>query len=111
MTEREFLACMQTRVARIAVGASTATGRVNTGVVAAARRFLRSLPLREFGISDLGLFQRRLDKYTRRLQASLPKGARHWGLARKALNIFLRDCLYTSFLCKAYSLGRSGRFL
>ena len=37
----------------------------------------------------------------------LPIGARHWGLARKVLNIFLRDCLYTTYLDEAFHLRRS----
>jgi hypothetical protein len=35
----------------------------------------------------------------------LPKKARYWGRARKGLNIFLRGCLYTSYLRDEYRLG------
>ena len=34
----------------------------------------------------------------------LPKKSRRWGRARKGLNIFLRDCLYTVHIRKAYRL-------
>ena len=45
------------------------------------------------------------------LQGSLPKSGRSWGLARKLLNIFLRDSLYTGYLNKAYGLRAAERFL
>lgn len=34
----------------------------------------------------------------------------HWGLARKGLNIFLRGCLYTSYLRDHYALGLAEDF-
>ena len=37
----------------------------------------------------------------------MPKGAQAWGTARKALNIFLRDALYTTYLSKRYGLPRA----
>lgn len=37
----------------------------------------------------------------------MPSDARSWGLARKLLNIFLRDCLYTVYLRDAYHLDRA----
>ena len=37
----------------------------------------------------------------------MPRRARRWGLARKILNVFLRDCLYTTYLEHAYGLRRS----
>ena len=35
---------------------------------------------------------------------ALPKRGARWGLSRKILNIFLRDCLYTTYLDEAYGL-------
>jgi hypothetical protein len=37
--------------------------------------------------------------------AKFPKKGRHWGRARKGLNIFLRGCLYTSYLRDTYGLA------
>lgn len=42
---------------------------------------------------------------------SFPRPARHWGLARKGLNIFLRECLYTVYLRDAYCLGVAESYL
>lgn len=36
----------------------------------------------------------------------MPSGIRHWGVARKVLNIFLRGATYNCYLRHAYSLGR-----
>ena len=40
----------------------------------------------------------------------LPKKSRRWGRARKGLNIFLRDCLYTVHIRKAYRLDQAEQF-
>ena len=98
MTEVEFDRIVRSRVARIAVGASTVRGRGNKGVVAAARNYLRSLDLRPFGTASSEDFSKALDSATDRLRRALPTAAQHWGVARKVLNIFLRDCLYTTYL-------------
>ena len=52
------------------------------------------------------MFIRVLDRETIRLQAALPAGARRWGVARKLLNIYIRDCVYSAHLRSAYSLGQ-----
>jgi hypothetical protein len=41
----------------------------------------------------------------------LPKRSATWGLARKLVNIFLRDSLYTSYLRRAYRLSLAERLL
>ena len=41
----------------------------------------------------------------------MPKGAQARGTARKALNIFLRDALYTAYLRKRYKLERAESLL
>ena len=49
---------------------------------------------------------RSLDRETTRLQATLPARGRRWGVARKLLNIYLRDCVYSAHLRSAYRLGQ-----
>ena len=56
-------------------------------------------------------FQSRLNVATRRLKDRLPKGARNWGAARKALNIFLRDVLYNHYLRSRHHLDRLEEWL
>jgi hypothetical protein len=106
MTPAELLRAIQSRAARIAVGASTVRGRGNAGTVKAARDYFVDLDLAGFAVTPKE-FPQALDRHTHKLLASLPKPARHWGIARKLLNIFLRDCLYTGALNTAYKLSRA----
>lgn len=109
--DRRFLKMIQQRAARVAVTASPARGQGARGVVAAAREFMGELPLARFGTANQRDYSRHLDAATRRLMASLPNGAATWGLSRKLLNIFLRDCLYTSYLALAYGLSAAERVM
>ncbi len=104
MTKREFLRAIQSRAARAAVGASAVRGGP-AGTKKAARNHLRSIDLARFAVRP-SRFPSVLNRETKRLQVVLPKGAR-WGLARKVLNIFLRDCLYTTYLENRYHLSRA----
>src|SRR4051794_20175554 len=88
---RDFIQAMQVLTARSAIGASTLRRQGAPRVVASARRFLAQVELKPFGVSRRSLFAARLNSETVRLQNAFPKGARGWGTARKALNIFLRD--------------------
>jgi len=85
-------------------------GRGNKGVVDHGRPFLCELDLSDFGTSDSEQFEAALDQATEGLKRSFPSGARHWGLARKGLNIFLRECLYTVYLRDRYNLGAAEAF-
>ena len=108
--DRHLLDAIRSRAARIAVGPSTARGQGVPGVVDAARAFLRRLDLGCLATEDQVVFRRELDRATREFVAALPDRAQSWGLARKLLNIFLRDCLYTVYLREHYGLGRGERF-
>lgn len=106
MNQRELLEAIQSRTARVAITASASRGRGNAGVIRAARDFMRGLDLSRFGKSPT-TFSRELNASTRSLLSRLPRTARRWGTARKLLNIFLRDCLYSSHLCSAFNLQRA----
>lgn len=106
MIHAELLHAIQSRAARIAVGPSTVRGRGHTGTVAAARQHFVGLHLTAFSVPPKR-FQYTLDRETQNLLETLPKPARHWGIARKLLNIFLRDCLYTGELNAAHKLSRA----
>lgn len=74
------------------------------GTVAAAHSYLEQLDLRVFSTGSATGFRRALDGKTDSLARRLPE--RRWGIARKCLNIFLRDAAYNRFLCRAYNLDR-----
>src|SRR4051794_36328092 len=94
----DLLSALQSRTARSSLGASSMRGKGSSGVVAAGRSFLCELELRRFATSDKRLFRQELDCVTDGLMRAFPRPARRWGLARKGLNIFLRNCLYTVYL-------------
>lgn len=104
MNPEDFLRCVQSHIARVAVGPSAVRGKGNKGVVLQARNFLREVKLGAFATADPGSFARVLDAQTEALRASLPHDAQHWGIARKVLNLFLRDCFYTGYLRDAHQL-------
>lgn len=101
----QFLEAVQTKVARIAVSPTTVRG-ITAGAVAEARAFCSDVELARFGSARSG-FHKLLDRSTDALLAALPAEAQYWGVARKLLNIFLRDCFYTTYLNEAFDLGRS----
>jgi hypothetical protein len=93
-------------VAQLAANGSSLRNQGAPGVVEAARGFLEALDLRRFVTVGPAGFAHLLDTATAGLCASFPKRARNWGAARKVLNLFLRDCLYNTYLEKAYGLLR-----
>jgi hypothetical protein len=110
MKDREFIHTIQSRAARIAVGPSAVRGRGHKGVSKAARDYLRTVRLARFGTIKKKSFLRALDDETEGLRLALPKKAQKWGLARKILNIFLRDCAYTSYLADEFNLLGAERY-
>lgn len=101
----KILAAIQCMVARGAIGPSAVRSQGASGVADAARRFLTAIQLSRFSIAERDTFGRVLDDETERLAASLPLPARSWGLARKCMNIFLREAFYNAFLQSQYHLA------
>jgi hypothetical protein len=101
--KNDFLQRLQTHVANVAIGSSTLRNQGASNVIKKARRFLAERVDLE-KLNDPKTFKRRLNELTERLRQSLPRGARHFGAARKAINIFLRDCFYNRWLCDRYRL-------
>ena len=105
MKKRTLIEAIKKRAAVVAVGPSTARGQGVAGVVGRLRTALDAVPLSKFSTSKQMHFSRALDASTKKVMAALPPRARSWGLARKCLNIFLRDCFYNGYLRGAYRLG------
>lgn len=109
--KKRFLQTIQHRAARVAAGASATRGQGGPGIAFKARQFFLHLNLMRFGTPSQRAFTRSLDTATKRLIVALPKRSATWGLARKLLNIFLRDSLYTTYLSQAYRLTAAERLL
>jgi len=80
-------------------------------VVEAARKFLEKVDIEEFALSDVTRFARQLDSTTIRLKRCLPSKAQSWGIARKVMNIFLREVLYSIYLERHYRISVAERLL
>ena len=106
MRDAAFLQAVQGRTARMSVTSSSARGQ-GAGTVEAGREYLASVDLRAFGTSGAHDFGRRLDEQTEELQGTLPTETAAWGTARKLLNIFLRESLYTVYLAEAFDLQKA----
>lgn len=110
MTHEEFLNILQKRIASGAVTPSAARRMGPPGTVRAAREFLGKVPLKDVGASGQH-YPELLDRLTAKLISSLPEKAKHWGAARKFLNIFLRDATYNIYLREAYHLDKIEKLL
>jgi hypothetical protein len=104
---RQFLLALRARAARIAITASSMRGPGCGEAIATLRPYVASLDLRPFGTSSTAGFAKALDLVTNTALERMPASCRSWGLARKGLNIYLRECLYTHYLREAYYLHLS----
>lgn len=102
----DFLRILRNRIAEAAVGPSALRNQGASGVIRAAREYFKGLDLRAFSVSKEGDFARKLDAATVHLRKRFPRGARSWGAARKAMNLFLRDALYNTILSQHYYLEK-----
>jgi hypothetical protein len=99
-----LIAQMREYVAYTSVGASTVRGQRKPGLVSRLRRLLAAIDLEQFAQVPKEEFKELLDEETSAIQRRLPPKNRHWGIARKVLNIFLRGALYNTYLREAYNL-------
>jgi hypothetical protein len=102
---------LQRRLGNTAVGPSSARRMGPRGTIAAARAFLIGLKLEKYQVTSETQFRRILNRETRAFLKRLSEKARHWGAARKWLNIFLRDAAYNRFLFDHYRLRKLERWL
>jgi len=107
----ELLSRMQRHVAQLAANGSSLRNQGSPGVVPAAREFLEKIDLARFVAGDQAHFRAELDRATEDLRRQFPEKARNWGAARKVLNLFLRDCLYHTYLAEAHGLRRLRKWL
>jgi hypothetical protein len=105
-----FLEALQMKTARATITSSSMRGPGCGEAIRAGRAFVCGLELRRFSSRTRAGFQTELDDATRELVAAMPRVARSWGLARKGINIFLRECLYTSYLRDYSRIERAERY-
>jgi hypothetical protein len=104
---RDFIRAVQRKVAITAIAPSALRGQRHPGLIQLVRDFLSSVPLKRFGVAGASRFEVRLDECTEELLSGWPRTVRHWGVARKAVNLFLRDSFYNVYLRKRYELAQA----
>jgi hypothetical protein len=104
--ENDFISHIQRRIAETSIAPSTLRGIGPEGTVEKARLYLRGIDLSDFRVRNKTTFIDVLDGQTLAMKSRLPKGGQYWGVARKSLNIFLREASYNRFLCDEYDLYR-----
>ncbi|MBW8003455.1 MAG: hypothetical protein FVQ80_15815 [Planctomycetes bacterium] len=110
-THSEFVEVLLRRTIEACIGPSALRNQGSAKVLEKAREYLRTIDLRAFSDIDEPTFKSLLDKHTLKLQHHLPTNAQHWGAARKAMNLFLRDILYNRYLCSSYAFVQNEKWL
>jgi len=105
----DFLRVIQRFMAIDAVGVSALRNQ-GPGVLRAARDFLGKLDLAAIPTSSQQKYQKWLDTKTDAILSVLPVRNHPWGTARKALNLFMRACIYSHHLRSTYNLGKIERW-
>ena len=102
------LRALQRYIANVGISGSSLRNQGAPGVIATARAFLAEIeltPLRHIAFRD---YQAWLDQSTSALLQHLPKSARKWGAARKAVNIFTTQAFLNGALAMGFGLARLG---
>lgn len=97
---------MQRYVANISISGSTLRNQGAKGVAEAAREFLFKLDLSLLKTILPSGYPDILNEWTLDLVKKLPDGARHWGTARKAINVFMVQCFLNKYLAKEFDLDK-----
>lgn len=96
------------RIAETCIGPSAMRKQGPAGILRVIRDYLAHIQLSVLSTRPVTnkMYRRFLDRHTRGIIRRLPRGSRYWGTSRKALNLFMRDCLYNTYLSKKYRLAR-----
>jgi hypothetical protein len=108
---KDLLAQMHRHVAYTSVGASTVRGQRTPGLVSELRDLLAKVDLAGLAQIEQSNFPKFLKAETNRIHQAMPAKSRHWGIARKVLNIFLRGATYNHYLRREFKLDRFERVL
>lgn len=111
MNTADFTRDVQRFLSVSAVGVS-ALRRQGVGVIPAIQAYLAEMDLSNLcSIRNQASFNTWLDEQTDAIVAIQHSPSIRWGAARKALNLFLRDCLYNKYLSSEYNIETVEAFL
>ena len=110
MTQSDFIDKIHKRLSIVSVGASALRNQGSLGIVDIARDyFYQSISLDDFieKLSSPDQFCKFLDDNTTKLLKKFPVDGQSWGAARKGLNLFFREVVYSKFISEHYKLPTS----
>ena len=109
--EINLIATVQEFVATAAIGPNAVRNQ-GKGVLSATQGYLKVVSLCDIP-DDAESFAEWLDEHTDGILKAIKKKSKktHWGTARKALNLFLRDCFCNHYLRKHYKVRRVENWL
>lgn len=107
MTEQQFYQLLHRRLSQIAIGASAIRNQGSGGLIKILRHYFETkVNLEHFikSLLDEIEYRRFLDEHTSQVLTLFPDTAQSWGAARKGLNLFLREIIYSKFFSHHFSL-------
>ena len=107
---QKFLRFVQEFTAIQAVGTSAVRGQP-AGTLKTVQEYCSGLHLDLLAEMDCDDYARWLNVRTRILRRRLPSKGKPWGIARKALNLFMRSCLYNTYLSREFHLVKIQRWM
>lgn len=93
------------RIASQCISSSALRNQGSPNVVRQARIYFYDIDITEIS-SYPNTFEDWINIRTNELIDFLPEGAKNYGTSRKAINLFLRDCLYNKIINQRYKLYR-----
>jgi hypothetical protein len=106
--KKKFISDMQKFTAISAIGASALRGQ-KSGTISKVRNYLGIMNLSKLcRLQSEQRYKAWLDLHAQRL---VNNHRVRWGAARKALNLFLRDCLYNKYLSTQFDLEHVERWM
>jgi len=111
MQKQEFLKLMQRYEANISISGSTLRKQGAEGVAKTARNFLVKLDISKLQTIQPSAYPEILNEWTCNLKQELPEGAKNWGTARKAINVFMVQVFLNKYLSDEYGLNKFSNVL
>ena len=109
-SNKKFFRALREFTAIQAVGVSAVRGQPK-GTLRQIHEYLGRVRLERLAGMDCTDYMRWLDARTRYLQRKLPGRDKRWGVARKAMNLFMRDCLYNTYVSRKFYLRRVQQYM
>ena len=107
MTETEFYKLLHRRLSQIAVGPSAIRNQGSSGIIKTLRDYFETqINLDQFvnSLVDETKYLEFLNEHTSHILTLFPEKAQSWGAARKGLNLFFREIVYSKFFSHRYSI-------